>query len=208
LRPILQDTWLPTAAYVGGPAEVAYFAQLLPLYAAFGIRTPLIVPRAQFRLVDQRSRRVLERLGLRAEDVGGSIDAMLGRALGPRGGEPAGPELAEMLARAFDDALRGITPTLRHAGGRIDRAIAKTRASVGRAVGRLGRNYDKARLQRDGDVVQDVERLQRRLYPNGRPQERVFGISYYAAHHGERALLEAVLRASEPFQPAMRDLPL
>ena len=35
LRPLLQDRLLPTAAYVGGPAEIAYHAQIGPAYAAF-----------------------------------------------------------------------------------------------------------------------------------------------------------------------------
>src|SRR5262249_53903327 len=32
LRPVLQDYWLPTLGYFGGPAEIAYFAQLGVVY--------------------------------------------------------------------------------------------------------------------------------------------------------------------------------
>ena len=45
LRPLLQDTLLPTAAYLGGPGEIAYFSQLPPVYAALDVPMPLIVPR-------------------------------------------------------------------------------------------------------------------------------------------------------------------
>ena len=69
LRPILQDSWLPTAAYVGGPGEIAYFAQLPPLYAHFGIPMPLVVPRARFRIVDPVSARLLSQLGIRPEQL-------------------------------------------------------------------------------------------------------------------------------------------
>ncbi len=208
LRPILQDTWLPTAAYVGGPAEVAYFAQLAPVYAGFGVSMPLIVPRAQFRLVEKETGEILARLGLRAGDVGASTDPMLAAAIDGRDGEPDGETLSRELSERFDEALREIVPTLRKAEGKIDRAIAKTRGTVGRAVGKLGRNYDKARMHRDDAVVRDVRRLQGRLYPNGRPQERVFGISYFAARHGERALLEKVLGAAAPLETGFKDLEL
>ncbi|MDB4980859.1 MAG: hypothetical protein JWM82_1611, partial [Myxococcales bacterium] len=64
LRPIVQDTLLPTAAYVGGPAELSYFAQLGPLYDHFGLPQPLVIPRARFAFVDAPTRRRLHQLGL------------------------------------------------------------------------------------------------------------------------------------------------
>jgi len=44
LRPLVQDTLLPTVAYVAGPSEIAYHAQLKPLYAELGIPQPIIYP--------------------------------------------------------------------------------------------------------------------------------------------------------------------
>src|SRR5688572_25528439 len=41
LRPLTQDLLLPTLAYVGGPAEVAYHAQIGDSYTAFGITRPI-----------------------------------------------------------------------------------------------------------------------------------------------------------------------
>jgi bacillithiol biosynthesis cysteine-adding enzyme BshC len=81
LRPIVQDTLLPTAAYVGGPAEVAYFAQLPSLYRAFDRPMPLIIERSHFRIVDERSRRRLARLGVTAAQLEGCSEAdLLARA--------------------------------------------------------------------------------------------------------------------------------
>src|SRR5262249_35160569 len=94
LRPILQDSLLPTAAYVGGPAEVAYFSQLPPLYEAYGLAAPLVVPRARFCLLEQRTEGLLARTGLTASDVS-RPDAELLRGMRPRsqaGGRPEGAE--------------------------------------------------------------------------------------------------------------------
>src|SRR6185312_11821050 len=64
LRPIVQDTLFPTAAYVGGPAECSYFGQCSALYDLFELPVPLVAPRARFRLVDPRTRERLDALGL------------------------------------------------------------------------------------------------------------------------------------------------
>ena len=52
LRPHLQDFLLPTAAYIAGPTELAYFLQLLPGYRVLGIPAPTIVLRASLTLVE------------------------------------------------------------------------------------------------------------------------------------------------------------
>src|SRR6266536_2649834 len=64
LRPLTQDTLLPTAGYVGGPAEIAYHAQIGPSYAHFGIPRPVLLPRPSLTLVEPsqaRAREALER---------------------------------------------------------------------------------------------------------------------------------------------------
>ena len=69
LRPIMQDYLLPTASYVGGPAEIAYFAQSAALYEKLLGRMPVIYPRNSFTLLDARAEKVLTRFGLRVPDV-------------------------------------------------------------------------------------------------------------------------------------------
>jgi bacillithiol biosynthesis cysteine-adding enzyme BshC len=69
LRPIYQDALFPTAAYVGGPGEIGYFAQLAPVYARFGLPMPVIYPRTSATLLNARAERELDALGLSVEDV-------------------------------------------------------------------------------------------------------------------------------------------
>jgi bacillithiol biosynthesis cysteine-adding enzyme BshC len=69
LRPIYQDALFPTAAYVGGPGEISYFAQLAPVYARFGLPMPVIYPRTSATIVDARAAAELAALGQSVEDV-------------------------------------------------------------------------------------------------------------------------------------------
>jgi uncharacterized protein YllA (UPF0747 family) len=207
-RPILQDTWLPTAAYVGGPAEVAYCAQLPPVYEVYGLAMPRIVPRAQFRLLEDKTRRTLARRGISAAEVDRPEEELLALVRSRAGDGPAGSEVADRLVDRFQQALEEVAPLLAPAGDGIEEAIEKTRGTVARAVGKLGEKVDRALSHRDAARVEDVRRLQAWLRPRGLPQERVFGISTFVARHGERVLVERIVEEAEPFDGTVRDLEL
>lgn len=205
LRPILQDFLLPTAAYVAGPGEVAYFAQLAPLYDAYALPMPVIVPRASFRLLDDATQRTLERLGVCAADAERSEDDLLAqvRTPAPLGGSA---DLAQTLLAPFAGALEKVSAALHEAGPGMAAAAVKTRATVASAVGRLAAKYERAWLHRDEQVREQVRRLRSFLQPNGMPQERCYGLAYFAACCGDRELIARIVVAVEPFDPTPQDL--
>ena len=61
LRPITQDFVFPSIAYIAGPGEIAYFAQLKEAYTVAGIPMPLIYPRASITLIEPAINKVLNR---------------------------------------------------------------------------------------------------------------------------------------------------
>jgi bacillithiol biosynthesis cysteine-adding enzyme BshC len=88
LRPLYQDALLPTVAYVAGPSEVAYFAQLKAVYSRFGIPMPVIYPRKSITLLNDRTRSLLDGDENRVEEVwkrGGLASPWLSRVLLPDG---------------------------------------------------------------------------------------------------------------------------
>ncbi|MEO8602679.1 MAG: bacillithiol biosynthesis cysteine-adding enzyme BshC [bacterium] len=205
LRPIVQDALLPTAAYVGGPGEVAYFAQLAPLYAAYDIPMPLIVPRLRVRVIEAAVARQLARLQLTADEARGALDAMLAA----RGGHTTSADTAAITARLlgpFDAALQAMRGQVEPLGPGIGSALDKTRATVAAAVGKLTGKIEQARRHADADAVAAVQRVQQMLYPHGEPQERVYGFAYFAARYGETAFIDRVLAIAEPFDATPRDL--
>jgi bacillithiol biosynthesis cysteine-adding enzyme BshC len=203
LRPIVQDTLLPTVAYVGGPAEVAYFAQLGPLYRAFERTPPLVVPRAKFRVTDHRTRKLLDRLGLAPSDASQSEEALLAR-LRPPGAD--GADVARRLLEPFVASHGELAAELADAGPQIARALARTRGTVERAVGKLAGKVERARLYADAERVDAVRRVRAVLAPGGAPQERTLCLAALAARVGDRALIERVLAAVDPFDGALKEL--
>jgi bacillithiol synthase len=211
LRPIVQDTLLPTAAYVGGPGELSYFAQLAPLYAAFGLELPLFVPRARFAIIEAATARLLVRLQLEPAALQKSEDALLTQ-LDQQQAKAAGglaPEALERrLAAGFEQLLAAAIAEMPDVVTQLEPQFKKTREKVHGSVAKLAEKYRGALLRRDQLRVQDVARLKLMLYPGGEPQERVYNLSYFAARYGERTLIEAVLAALEPFVAAAKELRL
>lgn len=208
LRPILQDSWLPTVAYVGGPGEIAYSAQMAPLYAAFDLVMPIVVPRVQLRLTDDATRRALARHGLTPAQACHPLEDVLAMADADAPNELAGDRLAQRVMEGIDRALADVAPLVREAGDRAERALEKTRGAMARSAAKLGRNYHRARLLRNRDAVDDLRRAQATLQPRGVPQERFFGLPSFAAQYGQRAFVEHVLTAATPLSVGVKDLAL
>ena len=59
LRPIAERAILPTVAYVGGPGEVAYFAQATAIAQVLGADVPLVVPRWSGMIIEPHVQRLL-----------------------------------------------------------------------------------------------------------------------------------------------------
>ena len=83
LRPVFQDTLLPTAAYIGGPAEIAYFAQSAVLYEAILGRITPVLPRLSATLLEPAIAAVMDKDEVQLagrDDDGGGAGAEAGRA--------------------------------------------------------------------------------------------------------------------------------
>jgi bacillithiol synthase len=210
LRPIVQDLLLPTVAYVAGPGELNYFAQLGPLYDRFGLAPPLLVPRARFRCLDARSRRDLAKLGLRPDDVDLPAAELAARLRARRpAGAPDPRELRALVADRIAPAVETIAAAVEQAEPGLRREAGRTRGRVSYRLERLLDRYARALVSRDQALSARLRRLTQFLFPQGSPQERVYGWPAMAARRGVagfKALVQSAL--ADPFAAIVKDLEL
>jgi bacillithiol biosynthesis cysteine-adding enzyme BshC len=208
LRPLVQDALLPNAVYVAGPGEIAYFAELAPVYALLGIEPSLVLPRPSFCVTAAGDRRRLEQLGASFDRVTGDRDAVLASlAAGDAPGfDP--DSVARRLTSAFDERLDEIAPHVLAVDESLARPIEKARASVEHTVARLVDKYRHSFLVRDGVRVERLGRLRAALAPDGVPQERVYALVSLAAEHGFDALAAAVRDAAWPMDGRTKEIAL
>ena len=196
LRPLVQDALLPTAAYVGGPAEVSYFAQLVPLYQLFELTPPLVIPRARFRCLGPRVRRLLDALALAPDDLTRPAAELLSRIAVSRPAEATDPaDVERQIKEEIAPRIAALTDTVVAGRPELARAAERTRRSVAHALERLTSRYARALFDRDTVTRDRLTRLQNLLQPGGVPQERTYGWPSLAARVGPAAFKEAVFAA-------------
>jgi bacillithiol biosynthesis cysteine-adding enzyme BshC len=196
LRPLAEDLMLPTAAYVGGPAEVAYHAQIGPAYAHFGIPRPVVMPRPSLTLVEPAHARALEAEGIGLLDLEGDPESLLGRWA-----RQDHPEVEAAFADArsaiqremgrVGDAIAAVDPTLR---GAADSAL-------GRALHQVEGLQEKslrALKKRDQSRADRLRRTRDALLPGGALQERGLGLVGLLARHGT-AIIDVVRKRMDPW---------
>lgn len=179
LRPTWQDALLPVAAYVGGPGEIAYWAQLRPIYDALGVPMPVVYPRTSATLVDAPTRRALARTGLNVATARGDADALFADLLPPDPSRDAAFAEAERALTAAFDAL-----PLGTSDPSLDRARASARTRALNALGRLHAQSRRADRRAHGQLRADVQRVASYLRPVGGLQERALSILPFAARYG------------------------
>jgi len=207
LRPILQDSWLPTAAYVGGPGELAYLAQLPPLWPLFDLPVPLIAHRAHFRLIDGPAAKLLGQLGLDASAACATRDEVL-VALGSAAEGHTDPKAVADAVRRGLDELVAFADEADTMDPNLGKSVRKTIASLEHKAQQLSDRYRRT-LAREDHVTSDrLDRLRAQLCPDDAPQERVLAWPTFGARIGPAPLVQRLLDAARPFDPILVDVML
>ena len=207
LRPLLQDAILPTAVYVGGPAEVNYSAQVSCLYPLFGLSQPLLAERPHFQLLPLPARRLLDKLSLKPSALELPRTALLEKLTGADRATGEDPAPDQSWAAELEGRLQFLIASSAREPAVI-KSAQRLRASVRGALARLATRHARARLERDAVLSDRLARLESWLRPGGAPQERVHSFISYAARVGVDEFRRLIVSAIDPFQPALRELDL
>ncbi|MDT0633233.1 bacillithiol biosynthesis protein BshC [Rubrivirga litoralis] len=191
LRPLVQDVLLPTAAYVAGPGEAAYFAQLGPVYERFGVPMPVVEPRLSLTVVEPSVAKVLDRYGLDVADLSGDLAALWRRLALEASDADLDGVFADARAR-LSGVLTDLEAVALNVGGELSGAAGAARAAVDHAVDRLETKTVRVEKRAHADVRARLERAQAALWPGGALQERALGPLGVVARHGVGALADLV----------------
>ena len=205
LRPVFQDLLLSTSATVGGPAEVAYFAQSAVLFERILGRVTPALPRLSATVVEPAIGELLRKLGLTLEQVfeqasqhaGADSANALAQLLAARSLPPEGKRTLAAAGAALDAQLTPLVQWMRSYDAGLGRSAETAASKMRYQMNRLRRLAANFQLTREAALARHADTLAQALYPGGALQERLHGAAYYFARYGFELAEEFTAQAAD-----------
>ena len=189
LRPVVQDYLLPSVAFAAGSAEISYLAQSEVVYRHILGRVPVILPRADFTVLDAKADKLLQRYQLCIENIWAGPQELRRQM--------EAVSLPKELAEGFDQKKAQIEATLTQLGEDIQKldatlagAVATAREKMMFQLEKLREKTGRALDERAGLIAEHVEFLENLLYPNKVLQSRELCFLPFLAQWGLDGLKE------------------
>jgi len=180
IRPAVQDAIFPTAAYVGGPAEIAYFGQAAAVYEALGKVVPPVVPRISATLVEPRVARAMKKYEIDFTEVFRGRDFIRRQAV-------ARVLAVEIFDRARDhitSELESLRPALSAIDSTLEGALDTSRQKILHQVETLRTKFVNAEARRNETLERHLDMIGNSLFPEKKLQERVLNITSFLVRYG------------------------
>jgi bacillithiol biosynthesis cysteine-adding enzyme BshC len=197
MRPVLQDYLLPTLAYIGGPAEIAYFAQAAVVYQKLLGRVTPVASRLSATLVEPRIEKLLTKYAVELPELFHGEhplrDRMAARALPP--------ELKNNLEGAqlsVDTSMQQVSASLRKLDPTLVEAATRATNKMRYQIERLRKRAAQAELRRSEILARHAAQIENAVYPHKTLQEREVAAIYFYSKYGPPLIDQLVELAQTP----------
>jgi len=178
LRPICQDYLLPTSFYVGGPSEVSYFAQILPLYEFYNLTPPVIYPRSSATLVEKNIGSILDKHTIDIVDIfidTENVKRKILKAISENSIDEVFNNITNQIELSFDQLKEKLFD--------LDKTVADSsnryRDKIINSITELKSKAEKAHQKKHEVTLRQIDRAADNLFPNNNLQEREFSFIYF-----------------------------
>lgn len=183
-RPIMQEYLFPTLAFIAGPGEIAYWAELKEVFEHFDMKMPPIVPRLNISLIERNVSSDIEELGLKLVDVlTAGTKKQKELFLDANRDSSFQTLFAQTKAQLVENYLEIERKTEQHYKGMLP-LLKKNESLLLKQIDFMENRLELALLQKHEVVIEKYNRIERKLKPSGSPQERIWNLFYFLNHYG------------------------
>jgi bacillithiol biosynthesis cysteine-adding enzyme BshC len=183
LRSVVQDYLLPTIAYYGGAAEVAYFAQTAEVYRVLERPATPILARSSLTMIERHTGRVLERYQLSLASFFDGLEPVIKKVVE----EHLGADTARLFSNTEQNVnheLDRLRQELESIDSTLASALETGRKKINYQLEGLRTRFVRAQMGRDEAAHRQLQRASDQLYPNKDLQERHINLTSLLARHG------------------------
>ena len=183
LRAVVQDFLLPTVAYYGGAAEIAYFAQTSEVYCLLDRPATPILHRASMTIIEKHTWRSLERYKIDLRDFFAGFDHVVARVVEEYLGKETSAAF-DHTTTTFNQELDALQEQLRRVDPTLADSLETGRRKINYQIDGLRTRFQRAQMARDEAVHRQLQHAFDLLYPNKALQERSINITSLLSRHG------------------------
>jgi len=193
LRPVYQELILPNLAYIGGPAEVAYWLQLQQVFEAHLVPFPVVMQRNSYLLLGKSIKDKIEKMGLSIGDMFLNDSDLTDKYLQKHSASNflENANQVDVLLQQMFDEVKNIDPI-------SGKEILQFKLETKKVLMANFKSYKKVREQKQEDNIVKMLKLKERIFPNGTFQERLENVMMHDINLFDD-LIEKVLQNADAF---------
>lgn len=178
LRPVLQSFLFPALAYVGGPAEIAYFAQIKAMYNHLDTPMPLVFPRVSLSILEKKVESVLHKFELNIKDFSGEVEQTVNSVLKksfPENWEGKFKRVKEKMQTelsSLSQEIEYLEPTLKN-------SLEGTKGKIEFELKKVEEKLFAAHKKKNESIREQLHKAKNILFPENTLQERKLNILYF-----------------------------
>lgn len=183
LRPVCQDFLFPSAFYIGGPSETAYFAQVLPLYEFYNVDPAIIYPRSSATILEKNIAAILAKYNLNIKDIFTDSDKLKNQVINQisdKNIETIFHDSKNKIELMFDD----LKEKLFEIDKTMSEVTSRYRLKVLSYLDELNSKTVEAQKKRYEITLRQIDKASANLYPNANLQERELNFYQFANKYG------------------------
>lgn len=183
-RPLTQEWLFPTLAFIAGPGEIAYWAELKEVFNRFSMKMPPLVPRLNFTIVERAVDSDMKELGLDLTStlIHGTEEKKQMFLNSIRNSER--DEIFNRMREKLEAEYQLLEAnTVKEDKGLLP-LLEKNKAILFNHIQFMSEKFDQTAQQKHETIISKFTRIESSLKPNGSPQERVWNGLYYLNLYG------------------------
>ena len=195
LRPVYQEKILPNVAYVGGPAEVAYWLQLKEVFDFYKVSFPVVMPRNFGLIIGKNLLKKMKKLMLEGKDLFEDISLLKSRYLAQHAAYTFSLESEKKILHEIFESIKNKTRTVDQT---LEGFIGAEKAKVMKEIEQIEKRLEKAEEKKQETAIYQIESIKDKLFPDGNLQERVE--NFLSFYFNDTKFISSLVEIFNPFE--------